>query len=154
MIEIEIPNDITKVEFKFMGLITKRQAVCLVVASVCTMGMRMSIGADSAFSGLRDPLTLITAGVPLLFSFKVYGMKMEEFLKAYLYSNILSPTKRKYKIDNKYSKEYEKYMKERQEIRELYYKHHKKPFISRIGDKADIPLVKKNKKNPEITGYV
>lgn len=154
MIEIEIPNDITKVEFKFMGLVTKRQAVCLVVASAATAAMRFGIGSDSAFTELRDPLTLVTAGVPLLFSFKVYGMKMEEFLKAYFYSNIMSPTKRKYKIDNKYSKEFENYRREQKEIKELYYKHHKKPFVSRIGDRADIPLVKKNKKNPEITGYV
>lgn len=106
MIEIEIPQDISKYESKLIGPFTTRQTICVAGLLV---GCISSFFAVSSVFGEDSPLRLL---VPMIIAipfaligwYKPYGMHFEKFVKSVFVSLILSPAKRLYKIDNVYDR--------------------------------------------------
>lgn len=155
MIEIEMPKDITKYEAKLAGVVTPRQAICVVIAVVVGFGVR----ALFKILGLPQLETfgmMAAAAVPLVFAvYKPYGMKLEEFLESAFVNNVLAPTKRKYISENKYSEDLAMILKEEKHVINAYNRvYNTKPFHRHINDPKDRPRQKINKLNPELTGYL
>lgn len=106
MIEIEVNQDIREYKTKLIGPFTTRQVICLILGGTTVIG---------AFNLLQPYLTSDTTtfvcmilAVPFILMsgiFEPHGMKMEDFLKASFVSLVLSPTVRKYELENSYNKQ-------------------------------------------------
>lgn len=102
MIEIEIPKDVRQYESKLVGPFTTRQTVCLVI------GAGLAFAFYKLFPGLPSDIRIFASGIiaapVLLFGWlKIYGMKLEDFLRAALISSFISPKHRLYKTQNIYT---------------------------------------------------
>ena len=106
MIEIEVNQDIREYKTKLIGPFTTRQVICLILGGTTVIG---------AYNLLQPYLTSDTTtfvcmilAVPFILMsgiFEPHGMKMEDFLRASFVSLILSPTVRKYELENSYNKQ-------------------------------------------------
>lgn len=106
MIEIEVNQDIREYKTKLIGPFTTRQVICLILGGTTVIG---------AYNLLQPYLTLDTTtfvcmilAVPFILMsgiFEPHGMKMEDFLRASFVSLVLSPTVRKYELENSYNKQ-------------------------------------------------
>ena len=102
MIEIEIPKDVRQYESKLIGPFTTRQAICFGI------GALLAYGFYKLAPGLPSDIRLFASGFiatpALLFGWlKIYGMKLEDFLRITVISNIISPKHRLYKTQNIYT---------------------------------------------------
>lgn len=105
MIEIEVNQDIREYKTKLIGPFTTRQVICLILGGTTVIG---------AYNLLQPYLTSDTTtfvcmilAVPFILMsgiFEPHGMKMEDFLRASFVSLVLSPTVRKYELENSYNK--------------------------------------------------
>lgn len=100
MIEVEIPKDISEFEPKLIGPFTKRTLLC-VIAIVATSILGYTIFNKIFDNGLRIILPLFF-DIPwaLIAAYKPYGMKFEKYFMSQLYTTIIPPKHRKYKIEN------------------------------------------------------
>ena len=105
MKEIAIPEDISKYEASFIFGMTARQLMFVLVG--------LAFGAPAFFALKAIDMTLafivtaILAAPFIVCAFvKVYSMRMEDFLRSAIISNVLSPKKRKYETDETAFKEY------------------------------------------------
>ena len=106
MIEIEVNQDIREYKTKLIGPFTTRQVICLILGGTTVIG---------AYNLLQPYLTSDTTtfvcmilAVPIILMsgiFEPHGMKMEDFLRASFVSLVLSPTVRKYELENSYNKQ-------------------------------------------------
>ena len=106
MIEIEVNQDIREYKTKLIGPFTTRQVICLILGGTTVIG---------AYNLLQPYLTSDTTtfvcmilAVPFILMsgiFEPHGMKMEDFLRASFVSLVLSPTVRKYELENSYNKQ-------------------------------------------------
>lgn len=106
MIEIEVNQDIREYKTKLIGPFTTRQVICLILGGTTVIG---------AYNLLQPYLTSDTTtfvcmilAVPFILMsgiFEPHGMKMEDFLSASFVSLVLSPTVRKYELENSYNKQ-------------------------------------------------
>ena len=106
MIEIEVNQDIREYKTKLIGPFTTRQVICLILGGTTVIG---------AYNLLQPYLTSDTTtfvcmilAVPFILMsgiFEPHGMKMEDFLRASFVSLVLSPTVRKYDLENSYNKQ-------------------------------------------------
>lgn len=106
MIEIEVNQDIREYKTKLIGPFTTRQVICLILGGTTVIG---------AYNLLQPYLTSDTTtfvcmilAVPFILMsgiFEPHGMKMEDFLRASFVSLVLSPTIRKYELENSYNKQ-------------------------------------------------
>ena len=106
MIEIEVNQDIREYKTKLIGTFTTRQVICLILGGTTVIG---------AYNLLQPYLTSDTTtfvcmilAVPFILMsgiFEPHGMKMEDFLRASFVSLVLSPTVRKYELENSYNKQ-------------------------------------------------
>lgn len=106
MIEIEVNQDIREYNTKLIGPFTTRQVICLILGGTTVIG---------AYNLLQPYLTSDTTtfvcmilAVPFILMsgiFEPHGMKMEDFLRASFVSLVLSPTVRKYELENSYNKQ-------------------------------------------------
>lgn len=106
MIEIEVNQDIREYKTKLIGPFTTRQVICLILGGTTIIG---------AYNLLQPYLTSDTTtfvcmilAVPFILMsgiFEPHGMKMEDFLRASFVSLVLSPTVRKYELENSYNKQ-------------------------------------------------
>lgn len=106
MIEIEVNQDIREYKTKLIGPFTTRQVICLILGGTTVIG---------AYNLLQPYLTSDTTtfvcmilAIPFILMsgiFEPHGMKMEDFLKASFVSLVLSPTVRKYELENSYNKQ-------------------------------------------------
>ena len=106
MIEIEVNQDIREYKTKLIGPFTTRQVICLILGGTTVIG---------AYKLLQPYLTSDTTtfvcmilAVPFILMsgiFEPHGMKMEDFLRASFVSLVLSPTVRKYELENSYNKQ-------------------------------------------------
>ena len=106
MIEVEINQDIRDYKTKLIGPFTTRQVICIILAGATVIG---------AYNLLQPYLTSdATTGVCMILAipfilmsgiFEPHGMKMEDFLRASFVSLVLSPTVRKYELENSYNKQ-------------------------------------------------
>ena len=104
MIELEIPKDIRRYEAKLFGPFTTRQLICFAIASVI---------AFAVYSLLKEQITnidvliciIIILDLPFILCgwVKPYGMHFEQFASVAFGTTFLSPTARKYVIENPYS---------------------------------------------------
>lgn len=102
MIEIEIPKDVKEYEPKLIGNFTSRQVIALACVALIS-GLGYKIIGNFTESGLRVLIPLVLDIPFALFGwYKPYGMKFEKYAKVYIYTNILPPKHRKYKIENIY----------------------------------------------------
>ncbi|CUN17248.1 PrgI family protein [Anaerostipes hadrus] len=106
MIEVEINQDIRDYKTKLIGPFTTRQVICLV------LGGGTVIGAYNLLQPFMTSDTTMIAcmifAIPFILMsgiFEPHGMKMEDFLKASFVSLVLSPTVRKYELENSYNKQ-------------------------------------------------
>lgn len=104
MIEVEIPSDIKDFEPKLIGPFTKRLLICT-IGIVATSLLGYAILNKFTDSGLRVVIPLIF-DVPwaLIAAYKPYGMKFEKYFVSQLYTTIIPPKHRKYKVENLYEK--------------------------------------------------
>lgn len=155
MIEIELPKDITKYEAKLAGVITKRQAVCIGIASILAFGAKTICNMFELYA-IKQYAMMIACIIPLLFIvIQPYNMKLEDFLEQAFINNILAPTKRKYIVENTFAKEYSEMLEEEHKVIGAYNKvYNIKVPQRRINDPKDKPRKKINKRNPELTGYL
>lgn len=106
MIEIEVNQDIREYKTKLIGPFTTRQVICLILGGTTVIG---------AYNLLQPYLTSDTTtfvcmilAIPFILMsgiFEPHGMKMEDFLRASFISLVLSPTVRKYELENSYNKQ-------------------------------------------------
>ena len=106
MIEIEVNQDIREYKTKLIGPFTTRQVICLILGGTTVIG---------AYNLLQPYLTSDTTtfvcmilAVPFILMsgiFEPHGVKMEDFLRASFVSLVLSPTVRKYELENSYNKQ-------------------------------------------------
>lgn len=106
MIEIEVNQDIREYKTKLIGPFTTRQVICLILGGTTVIG---------AYNLLQPYLTSDTTtfvcmilAIPFILMsgiFEPHGMKMEDFLRASFVSLVLSPTVRKYELENSYNKQ-------------------------------------------------
>ncbi len=100
MIEIKIPQEISKYEAKLVGPLTSRQTACVVA-----MGA-LAYGLYNILKGTVDANTLYAlcffSAVPfgLIGWYKPYGMPAEKFFLAVLFNTIISSSKRIFKSNN------------------------------------------------------
>ena len=105
MIEIRIPEEVTKYEAKLVGPFTTRQCVVLVIfVPICfgvyQLGFRLTGSGDIA-SYFLIPF----AGLGALFGWvKPYGHPFEKFVQAVFINMFIAPSKRKAKSDNIYDR--------------------------------------------------
>lgn len=102
MIEIEIPKDIKDYEPKLIGPLTTRQTICsgaiLVIMLVGYNVLKMFFE-----NGLKVVIPLIICLIPIAIGwYKPYGMRFEKYAISQLYTVILPPKKRLYKVENLY----------------------------------------------------
>ena len=102
MIEIEIPKDIKEFEPKLIGPLTKRTLLGG-IAVVVTSLVGYFIMNSFCDNGLRF-ITPAIFDIPwaLIMFYKPYGMKFEQYFMSQLYTTIIPPKHREYKIDNLY----------------------------------------------------
>lgn len=106
MIEIEIPEDIRKYEAKFVGPFTLRQAVCFAAGCVLAVPTYLIISKFAPTDVAAFACIIVSAPFLVCGWVQPYGMTMEQFAKTAFVSNILAPTKRKYKTVNLYELAY------------------------------------------------
>lgn len=101
MIEMEIPKDIRKYEAKLIGPLTTRQAICAVIMVALAV---ISFKAMGDIPKDRKVFAVLIIALPeiLIGWIKPYGMPFEKFLQTAFVSNVLSPKRRKYVIQNFY----------------------------------------------------
>ena len=103
MIELEVPKDIRRYEAKLFGPFTTRQLICFVIAAAIAFVALKFLGAlmpqDFAF------FFIIILDLPILLCgwWKPYGMQFEKFAKVAFTTTFISPTARKYVIENAFS---------------------------------------------------
>ncbi len=108
MIELEVPKDIRRYEAKLFGPFTTRQVICFVIACAVAFVALKFLGElmpqDYAF------FFIIIIDLPVLLCgwFKPYGMHFEKFAKVAFTTTFVSPTARKYVIENAFSDKEEK----------------------------------------------
>lgn len=154
MIEIEIPKDITKYEAKIAGVATIRQVVCVGIAGILGTAIKFGINDRYNIGELGTVLILIAAIIPCSFLIKPYGMKMEEFLLSVMTTYVLAPTKRKYRVKNRFEQEFNKMLNREKKIIALYDKNHNIKHNVVRNDPKDKPAKKVFKGKPEFTGYI
>lgn len=118
MIEIEIPQDITKYESKLIGPFTTRQLFCFVgLVGGCVASYKATVSLLGDESGLKMILPMIVA-IPfaLIGWYKPYGLPFEKFIKSIFVSMFLAPAKRLYKIENVYD-EFDKIIDEEEKAK-------------------------------------
>lgn len=104
MIEVEIPSDIKEFEPKLIGPFTKRLLICAIGIVVTSLVGYLIL--DKFFdNGLRIVIPLVF-DIPwaLIAAYKPYGMKFEKYFVSQLYTTIIPPKHRKYKVENLYEK--------------------------------------------------
>ena len=102
MIEIEIPKDLKDFEPKVIGPFTVRQLVCTVsIVGIMLVGYNVfKLFFDN---GLKIVIPLILCLIPILIGwYKPYGMRFEKYAISQLYTVIIPPKKRLYKVENTY----------------------------------------------------
>ncbi len=102
MIEIEIPKDLKDFEPKVIGPFTVRQLVCTVsIVGIMLVGYNvLKMFFDN---GLKVVIPLILCLIPILIGwYKPYGMRFEKYAISQLYTVIIPPKKRLYKVENTY----------------------------------------------------
>lgn len=97
MVEVEMTKDIRDYEPKLFGLVTGRQIILLAVGCAYSIPLAMIIPTDFATKCMIAVLALTP--MFLLGWVEVYGMKMEKFLLQIIRYTVLTPSKRKYKVD-------------------------------------------------------
>lgn len=154
MLEIEMPQNIMNYEPKIAGIAPMRTMVCLGAAAGLGFFAYNVIGPLTNDT-VRIISMLIFAGIPASFMVKPFGLKMEIFLFKIMLPWLFSTKLRIYRSENAYEEEFKKLQKEEEEILKTYYKIHKiKRTPIRKNDPNDVPRMKKNKKHPELTGYL
>lgn len=106
MIEIEVNQDIREYKTKLIGPFTTRQVICLILGGTTVIGAH-NLLQPYLTSDTTTFVCMILAVPFILMSgiFEPHGMKMEDFLKASFVSLVLSPTVRKYELENSYNKQ-------------------------------------------------
>lgn len=102
MIEIEIPADIKEYEPKVLGPFSSRQIIGIIgIAVTSIVGYNiLNLVFDN---GLRFLIPLFLDLPWVLFAYyKPYGMKFEDYFKSQLYTTIIPPKRRLYKVENLY----------------------------------------------------
>lgn len=106
MIEIEVNQDIREYKTKLIGPFTTRQVICLILGGTTVIGA-YNLLQPYLTSDITTFVCMILAVPFILMSgiFEPHGMKMEDFLRASFVSLVLSPTVRKYELENSYNKQ-------------------------------------------------
>lgn len=106
MIEIEINQDIRDYKTKLIGPFTTRQVICIILGVATVVGA-YNLLQPYLTSDTTTFICMILASPFVLMSgfFEPHGMKMEDFLRASFVSLVLSPTVRKYELENSYNKQ-------------------------------------------------
>lgn len=97
MIEIQVPNDVTKYKTKVLGPFTGRQLVIIIAVIFLDFFLYANIFAPMEMSAETLVYIAMAIDAPIcLFMFEVYGLPMEKFIAQFFVCNVLAPTKRKY----------------------------------------------------------
>lgn len=100
MVEITIPKEVTKYETKLIGNFTARQTVCIIfMVLLCVGGYNLMINFLPQDTVLAVCMVLASPFAACGW-IKPYGMHFEDYAKIMLFSNILAPKNRKYKVEN------------------------------------------------------
>lgn len=95
MLSVDVNPDIKDYESKIMGVITKRQLVCLLIGLAIGIPLFFIIPIEDTvtrvFVSLLGALPAIICGW-----WKFYGLPVEEYISVYYNTKIKSPAKRTY----------------------------------------------------------
>lgn len=102
MIEVEIPKDINGYKPKFIGPLTLRNTVSIIITAITAVPIGFLLG--QVFVNEIALTIAMIIGAPILFcGFKdIYGMPAEKFIFMYLKTQVFTPKDRKYKTNNFY----------------------------------------------------
>ena len=102
MIEVEIPKDINGYKPKFIGPLTLRNTVSIIITAITAVPIGFLLG--QVFVNEIALTIAMIIGAPILFCvFKdIYGMPAEKFILMYLKTQVFTPKDRKYKTNNFY----------------------------------------------------
>ncbi len=115
MIEVEMTDDIRKYETKSIGPFTTRQAVCLIIGVVLGAPLAILIPVDIVY---KIVLFCVGAALPFICGFiKMDGAHAEVVLIRMAYKLFITPTKRKYKLENSFRKAMETMEKKEEQAR-------------------------------------
>ena len=97
MIEVEIPKDINGYKPKFIGPLTLRNTVSIIITAITAVPIGFLLG--QVFVNEIALTIAMIIGAPILFcGFKdIYGMPAEKFILMYLKTQVFTPKDRKYK---------------------------------------------------------
>ena len=98
MIEVEIPKDINGYKPKFIGPLTLRNTVSIIITAITAVPIGFLLG--QVFVNEIALTIAMIIGAPILFcGFKdIYGMPAEKFILMYLKTQVFTPKDRKYKL--------------------------------------------------------
>lgn len=116
-IEIKITKELGNYEPKFIGPLTLRQVICLIIAFPAAYGTYRGLSPIIS-SDIAGIFCMLIGAIPCLFGWvKPYGMHTEKFLKSIFVNVILAPQKRKYKTVNTLEKiiKYEENLEKKEE---------------------------------------
>lgn len=149
MFAIDVPKDVRKYKSKFVGPLSFRQTICLLIAGAC--GYVGYFIQKTIFGAEVDNaiLTWIFATPGLALGFvEPYGMPLEKFIQTSFVSIFLAPANRKYKPTNYLRKEIKKAIKQAEKIekeeKEALYK--KDKSIQRIDRKREQEIEKERRR--------
>ena len=102
MIEVEIPKDINGYKPKFIGPLTLRNTVSIIITAITAVPIGFLLG--QVFVNEIALTIAMIIGAPILFcGFKdIYGMPAEKFILMYLKTQVFTPKDRKYQTNNFY----------------------------------------------------
>ena len=117
MINVEIPKDIRQYEAKLIGPFTPRQTAFFVPGCICAIVVYKLV-SNIAPMDVAAFSCMVTVVPFVLFGWvKIYGMPLEDFIKSAFVSNVLSPTKRKYKTENTFEVCFEEFEEKQKPIK-------------------------------------
>lgn len=138
MIEVEMSDDIRKYETKTLGPFTTKQLVCIVISLIYSI----PIALLTPVSIINKFLIGAALAIPCILCgyIKVNGTPLEVMIFRFAYLSFLTPSKRKFIVQNPYRKHIEN-MKKAEE----------KEAFDKLTKKEKKKVLKEQKKNANVT---
>lgn len=110
MIEVAIPQDICEYESKLIGPFTTRQTICGIVAGGLIFTLYSAFGKNMSLDTFGY-IAIAIAAPAIAFSFKVYDLPFEKFLKVLYRFFFYQPKIRTYQVENTFEMQIEEMKK-------------------------------------------
>lgn len=150
MIEIPIPQDITKYDAKLIGPFSKRECIAIFISGVMAYGTYFLLNGYGITGDVRNFLTIVAIVPGAAYGwFKYNGMRLENIIFSFIVYNFLAPKKRIFKTESEFQEKYN--LLQENALKKNAVKYKKIQQQRKLNEKP--PKIKKHK-NPKLTGYL